>query len=116
MLCKSKSASYILKRAFREKWKGNPINIFSSYPERVAETADYHGLGTAAAIDFTEQLLRFGIWMAVTKGYPAAALDHQQVKVTRGVLPNGFNNYWQEFLKETDTLEITFTPSDFGSL
>jgi len=113
MLCKSKSASYICKRMAREKWKGSPINFFPRLMIRFIETSDYHGLGTDACIRFTRQLFDFAIWMGITKGYPAAALDHQPVVATRGILPNGFNNYWQEFLAETGTTEISFTPDDF---
>jgi len=113
MLCKSKSASYICKRMAREKWKGSPINFFPRLMTRFIETCDYHGLGTDACIRFTRQLFDFAIWMGITKGYPADALDHQPVVATRGILPNGFNNYWQEFLTETGTIEISFTPDDF---
>lgn len=114
MLCKSKSTSYICKRMAREKWKGSPTKFFSGLMNRFVETSDYHGLGTEASIRFTRLLFDFVIWMGITKGYPAAALDHQPVVATRGVLPNGFNNYWQEFLTETGTMEISFTPEDFG--
>jgi len=114
MLCKSKSASYIFKRMAREKWKGNPTKFFSGLMTRVVETADYHGLNTDASIRVTAQLFQFVIWMGITKGYPASVLDHQPVVATRGVLSNGFNNYWQEFLIETDSIDITLTPDDFG--
>jgi len=113
MLCKSKSASYIGKRMAREKWKANPTKFFEGLMTRFVATADYHGLGTEAAIRFTQQLFDFAIWMGITKGYPAAALGHQPVVATRGVLPNGFNNYWQEFLAETGAMEISFTQEDF---
>ena len=114
MLCKSKSALYICWRAFREKWKGNPVGIFEKFPERICEISDYHGLNTAAAIRITKQLFDFAIWLGIVKGYPAAVLDHQPVETIRGVLPNGFNRYWRQFLTETETDSVTFVPDDFG--
>jgi hypothetical protein len=113
MLCKSKSTSYICKRMAREKWKGTPAKFFSGLMNRFVEASDYHGLGTDASIRFTRLLFDFVIWMGITKGYPASVLDHQPVIATRGVLPNGFNNYWQEFLTDTGTTEISFSPEDF---
>ena len=115
MLCKSKSALYILKRCFREKWKNQPSTIFTSFPKRVIETSDYHGLNTQAAIKFTKQLFDFAIWLGITKSYPTGVLDHQPVVSIRGILPNGFNKYWEDFLNETNTVPVIFTPEDFGN-
>tara|TARA_Y100000991_G_C21972727_1_gene350341 strand:+ start:961 stop:3330 length:2370 start_codon:yes stop_codon:yes gene_type:complete len=115
MLCKSKSALYILKRCFREKWKNQPSTIFTSFPKRVIETSDYHGLNTQAAIKFTKQLFDFAIWLGITKSYPTGVLDHQPVVSVRGILPNGFTKYWEDFITQTNIEPVTFTPEDFGN-
>lgn len=111
-LVKCKSTWYIVLRFMRQCLLRG-YKCIEDVKKRFIEASDYHGLNTEASIRVTKKLMDFGFWM-MNKMYPCKVLGHLEVKSVRGVLPNGFNIYWREFLDETKTEDITFTNDDFN--
>ena len=112
VLVKTKSINYIVKRFTRQILLRGYKEI-ERLRDRFVEAQRYHGLSTEASIRITRQLYEFCMWM-MEKEYPCCILGHQTVTGVRGKLPNGFNTYWKEFLKEGNK-EIVVTPNDFSS-
>ena len=112
VLVKTKSVIYIVKRFMRQIiLKG--YKEIESIVKRFIQAQSYHGLGTMASIRVTKQLIDFAMWM-ISKSYPCSILGIQPVSSVRGNLVNGFNNYWKQFLQETNTSEIDICYDDFG--
>lgn len=111
VLVKTKSIRYIVMRFFRQIWLRGSKEVMRIV-ERFVDAYAYHGLSTEAAIRITRQLLEFAKWM-ISKMYPSAVLGHQPINSIRGMLPNGFNHYWEEFLSVGNE-DIVVTPADFG--
>ena len=113
VLVKAKSVIYIVKRFMRQIiLKG--YKEIESIQQRFIQAQKYHGLGTKASIRVTKQLIDFAFWM-MSKNYPCSILGIQPVSAVRGNLINGFNNYWKQFLQETNTPEISIEYDDFKS-
>ena len=112
VLVKTKSINYIVKRFTRQILIRGYKDI-ERLRNRFVEAHRYHGLSTEASIRITRQLYEFCMWM-MEKEYPCSVLGHQTVTSVRGKLPNGFNTYWNEFLKEGNK-DIVVTPNDFCS-
>ena len=112
VLVKTKSINYIVKRFTRQILIRGYKDI-ERLRDRFVDAHRYHGLSTEASIRITRQLYEFCMWM-MEKEYPCSVLGHQTVTSVRGQLPNGFNTYWKEFLKEGNK-DIVVTPNDFCS-
>jgi hypothetical protein len=112
VLVKTKSINYIVKRFTRQILLRGYKEI-ERLRDRFVDAQRYHGLSTEASIRITRQLYEFCMWM-MEKEYPCSVLGHQTVTSVRGQLPNGFNTYWKEFLKEGNK-DIVVTPNDFCS-
>jgi hypothetical protein len=110
-LVKSKSSWYIVLR-FMRQCIVRGYKCIEDVKKRFVEAADYHGLNTCASIRATKKLMEFGFWM-MKKQYPCKVLGHMPVESVKGILKNGFNIYWNEFLNETKENDITFTTDDF---
>ncbi len=113
VLVKTKAIRYIVMRFLRQILLRGYKEVMRII-ERFVDAQGYHGLSTESAIRITRQLLAFSMWM-MCKQYPVSVLGHQPVSSVRGMLPNGFNRYWQEFLSENvDNEDIVVKPDDFG--
>jgi thymidylate kinase len=111
ILVKSKSAIYIVKRFLREilSKKGKGYKAVEQLRKRFIDAKGYHNLNTEASIRLTNLLFNFTFWM-IQQQFPGTVLGCQPVRSVRGVLNNGFNNYWKKFIVD----EPTLTPDDFG--
>jgi hypothetical protein len=111
ILVKTKSVKYIVKRFMRQV-------ILRGYKEiekiktRFIQAQKYHGLGTSACIRVTNQLIKFAFWM-IDKKYPCAVLGFTKVVSVKRQLPNGFNNYWTEWIESTGNPDIVISLEDF---
>jgi len=112
VLVKTKAAGYILKRITRQVLLKGTTRL-TDIQQRIIDTADYHGLNTAASIRITQKLQRFGMWL-VEKKYPTSILDVTEVRSVKGKLQNGFYRYWKEFMDETGETDILVGESDIG--
>jgi hypothetical protein len=111
ILAKSKSVIYIVKRFMRQILLRGYKNI-EDIRKRFVDASAYHSLNTEASIRITNILISFGLWM-MGMTYPVAVLGHMPVNSVRGILPNGFNTYWLEYLNNGGT-DIQVSVSDFG--
>jgi hypothetical protein len=111
ILAKSKSVMYIVKRFMRQVLLRGYKNI-EDIRKRFVDASPYHSLNTEASIRITNILISFGLWM-MKMTYPVAVLGHMPVNSVRGILPNGFNTYWLEYLNNGG-MDIEVTVSDFG--
>jgi hypothetical protein len=111
IFAKSKSVIYIVKRFMRQILLRGYKNI-EDIRKRFVDASVYHSLNTEASIRITNILISFGMWM-MKMSYPVAVLGHMPVNSVRGILPNGFNTYWLEYLNNGGT-DIQVSVSDFG--
>lgn len=111
LCCKIKTPWYIVWRMTRAIMTSNILSFKQKIKEKLISKANYTGLSTEGCIKVDYYLIRFVEWF-ILKGYPVKAVGFTPIKATKGILENGFVNYWKKFTKENDISQEMYELED----